>query len=335
MAAAAMAAGASRGGQLTLALVALLGSTEAWGPDGHAVVAHVATSLLQPQVLQVLDNELGKTNLSEASNWCDHYCHTEEGRWSSPLHYINYPGRACSFNWTQDCPDDWCNVGALVNFTKQVFDRSLPAEQRQQALFFVIHLAGDLHQPLHVSSEDDMGGNDIKITFDFSSGGGSATQADNLHSVWDVDLITQEIADLQKEMLTIGGGPQPYHSWPVLAQSLLKRMTEGTWREEVAQWRRSVAVNASGLGATGPKEEAFRARLGAVAEDTAELSCSYGYSSPGGKDTISGDFLDRSYFLWAMPVVEVQLAKAGARLAQLLSDAFAAAEAAEASVLVI
>jgi len=261
------------------------------------------------------------------------------------LHFINYKGKACSFDWSRDCPNDWCNVGALVNFTKQVFDRSLSFERRQQALFFVIHLTGDLHQPLHVSRDEDEGGNLIKVSYDFSEAGDN-TRKDNLHSVWDVDLVTQGIADLEQTpskvvQLILGGGPQPYHNWPVLAQSLLKQMTEGNWSQDVAQWRHTVAVDGNQSGAAAVREQAapgsreaeLRAGVSVVAEETAELSCSYGYAQPDGQATQSGAFLDRRYYLWARPVVEVQLAKAGARLAQILSDAFKASSAEE--VLVI
>jgi hypothetical protein len=60
-------------------------------------------------------------------------------------------------------------------------DSTTPFEQRAEALRFLIHFVGDLHQPLHVTDNGDRGGNELQVTF--------LSRPTNLHHVWDQDLI--------------------------------------------------------------------------------------------------------------------------------------------------
>ncbi|VTQ02562.1 S1/P1 Nuclease [Sphingobacterium daejeonense] len=63
-------------------------------------------------------------------------------------------------------------------------NKDLSLEERQRALYFMVHLLGDAHQPMHVSRAEDLGGNKISVTF---FGRGS-----NIHRVWDSDLVDNE-----------------------------------------------------------------------------------------------------------------------------------------------
>jgi len=290
----------------------------AWGADGHAIVAHVAEGLLAAKVDAVLRADLGNISLSDASNWCDEFDHTRAGAWSSSLHYINYPGWSCDFLWDRDCTSDWCAAGALTNFTRQVFDTTLPASSRKMALQFVIHLMGDIHQPLHVARAEDEGGNLIKVQgFHFSPRpqfwhNGSAT----LHSIWDTAIVDQGIYDLQFNTSVAGGLQEPegkYKDWWLFSRDLLERL--GTsWAPSAAAWGGAVAGG-------GRSEARLRAGLAAVAGETAALGCGFAYHAANGQEVAANMVLDRDYYLRAKPVVEEQLAKAGVRLAQLLAEA--------------
>lgn len=294
----------------------------AWGQDGHTIIAHIAEQLLSPEVDAVLRADLNGTTLSAAATWCDEFDHTRGGSWSAPLHYLDYPGKACNFIWARDCANDVCNVGGLVNYTHQVFDKTLSAVDRLTALKFVIHLMGDLHQPLHVSSKDDEGGNLIKVAgcrFSTSSSFWDNRSA-SLHSVWDTTLVVQDILDQLNQTPSSRPPsykqPSSYHDWPVLTENLLRRLA-AEWKQESTEWRSAVAADRD--------EALFRSGLGAVANETASAGCQYAYAYPDGTAVPSGATLDRSYYLIAKPVVEKQLAKGGVRLAQVLSDALVAA----------
>lgn len=88
---------------------------------------------------------------------------------------------------TADCPNQFCVLGAIKNFTTQA--KALPARQwpyygdasLPSAITFLIHFIGDIHQPLHIGWKEDRGGNSVKCTFF-----GKDT---NLHSVWDSGMI--------------------------------------------------------------------------------------------------------------------------------------------------
>jgi len=336
----------------TALLVSLFGGfagrCQAWGPDGHMIVAHVADRLLDPKVQDVLLNDLGSTSLSDAATWCDDFDHSPIGRWSEPLHYINYPGQACAFDWARDCKQDLCNAGALLNYSGQVFDRSTSKESRLVALKFVIHMMGDIHQPLHVASADDRGGNDIHVETSFASGyqrskhsgGHGHGHGGNLHQVWDATLVEEIITELGQERGENGDGSQ---NWQLLSDLLWKRL-EGAWSSNLTEWRKVVAEDGAGgsdaLRESEPPRGAalaaqrnpsqLKAGLSSVAGRTASLGCSHAYVGSNGHRIQSGETLGRDYFEFNRPIVEVQLAKAGARLAQVLSDSLELSAMAEA-----
>jgi hypothetical protein len=148
---------------LTLYAGMLTGSADAWGTDGHAIIAHIADQMLSPAAREVLRADLEGVDLNPAASWADSYDHAADGKWSETLHFINFKGMVCNFNWKRDCATDDCNAGAIVNYSKRLRDQSLTKEDRFDALKFVIHMVGDIHQPLHTGSADDQGGNSIKI----------------------------------------------------------------------------------------------------------------------------------------------------------------------------
>lgn len=292
--------------------LAFLRGSEAWSVDGHAAIAVIADSLVSPEVSKVLLSELGKESLEQAAIWCDGYDHTDDGRWSAALHFIDYPGTACSFDWDRDCKKDWCVTGALVNYTKQVWDTSISTDARLMALNFIIHMMGDLHQPLHVSSIADHGANDIKVDYEFNAS--SEKLNDTLHLVWDGAIVIQMIYDLSAKNLR--AGPPPFHEYKKLADYLTGRVNSD-WSNNATAWKSSVAV------ARGD-ETKLRAGLTTIAGETAGLGCEWGYTGTAAQRIKSGDLLDVQYYQTRKPIAAMQMAKAGVRLAQLLSESLVA-----------
>jgi hypothetical protein len=78
-------------------------------------------------------------------------------------------------------------VDKIREFQAILKDPSRPVEERRLALRFLVHLVGDLHQPLHVGDNHDRGGNDTQVRF-FNRGS-------NLQRVWDSDMIERARAD--------------------------------------------------------------------------------------------------------------------------------------------
>jgi hypothetical protein len=163
-----------------LSLIAISLPAFAWGPEGHELVARIADSELTPavkaRVLEILGP--GKTMASIAS-WADEVrrARSESGPW----HYIDIPNNKSHLDMERDCAKGDCVVSAISHFRQVLRDATTPPEQRREALMFIIHFVGDMHQPLHSSDNKDRGGNSVQVMFH--------DRRTNLHSLWDSGLL--------------------------------------------------------------------------------------------------------------------------------------------------
>ena len=154
----------------------------AWGPLGHRIVARLAEAQLTPQaraqVRQLLDVQDAR-HLSDVAVWADDLRETDPALFkrTSRLHFVNIHSPDCLYVPPRDCRQGECVVAAITHYAAILGDRSRPEAERAQALVFVVHFVGDVHQPLHASSGDDFGGNDYQVRWQ-----GRGT---NLHRVWD------------------------------------------------------------------------------------------------------------------------------------------------------
>ncbi len=166
------------------ACIAASNSAFAWGPEGHEVVALIAQQHLTPEALKAadallaLEPEAGAT-LASVASWADRIRDKSTAGW----HYVNLPRDSdCQYLAARDCPGGDCVVGALEAQVKRLASNAPPAE-RLEALKWVVHLVGDLHQPLHAGFADDRGGNTWQLqAFD---------KGTNLHALWDSGLLRE------------------------------------------------------------------------------------------------------------------------------------------------
>ncbi|RMZ77526.1 hypothetical protein DV737_g4314, partial [Chaetothyriales sp. CBS 132003] len=180
---------------LLLLLACLATSVSAWGSLGHRTVAYLATLYSSSSnTTHMVNSLLLGQDISEAALFADKVAHMPSFAYSRPWHYIDAaddPPRSCGINITRDCPSasaslplssssTGCIVSALSNQTRRVQDTSLPRWARGQSLRFVLHFVGDVHQPLHTEGLE-RGGNDIGVRFD--------GRAANLHAVWDTLVV--------------------------------------------------------------------------------------------------------------------------------------------------
>lgn len=156
-----------------------------WGVTGHRVVAEIAQRHLTHRAKKELRSLIGKETLAQWANWPDFIKSDTTNTWNhaSKWHYVDLPANLTKDEFITDLkklPGEnlYTQIQAM---SKQVADHSLAIEQRRTALFFLIHLIGDLHQPLHVGRDEDQGGNKIKVTW--------FERPTNLHSVWDNALV--------------------------------------------------------------------------------------------------------------------------------------------------
>jgi len=172
-----------------LALAALLAAAVvpspalAWGKTGHRVVAAIADTQLSGLARANIEKILGPgETLDEAANWPDEMRSAPGQFWqktSTPWHYVTLNGILYDH-----APSEGDALEALAKFSKTLRDPHASLADRQMALRFIVHLVGDLHQPLHNGKCCDKGGNDVKVNWF-----GKPT---NLHAVWDSQLVDEE-----------------------------------------------------------------------------------------------------------------------------------------------
>ncbi len=165
----------------TIALCAILIPSVcfAWGRDGHRITGFIAAKYLTPQAAAAVKDLLGEQTLADVSTWPDEI--RRERRQTAPWHYANPAPDSDRFNLERDCPEEGCVVSAIIKFSHVLRDKTASRKDRIEALKFVVHFVGDVHQPLHLGYARDKGGNDIKVTF-FENN-------TNLHSLWDSGMI--------------------------------------------------------------------------------------------------------------------------------------------------
>lgn len=170
------------------ALFLLFGLTSfsacAFGPDGHRIIADLAQRSLSPtataHVAALLAGE-PETTLVDIANWADEVRKTPAYADTAPLHYVNFPRSSCRYDPARDCPRGRCVVEAIVRHAATLADAGQPMDTRRDALKFVVHFVGDIHQPLHAGYADDKGGNLFQVYY---VGRGS-----NLHALWDGGIL--------------------------------------------------------------------------------------------------------------------------------------------------
>jgi hypothetical protein len=155
----------------------------AWGKTGHRVVAAIADAQLSGLARAHVKEILGQAeSLDEAANWPDEMRSHPSPFWqktSTPWHYVTLNGIIYDH-----APPEGDALEALNKYSAMLRDRGASLVNKQLALRFVVHIVGDLHQPLHVGKCCDRGGNDIKVKW--------FGRDLNLHSVWDSALVDEQ-----------------------------------------------------------------------------------------------------------------------------------------------
>ena len=176
---------------LLIGLLLVPSLAAAWGPQGHRLVAALAWDELDPQVREqitaLLEGETDPT-LPGIANWADDLRGNDPdlGRRSARWHYVNIAGDGCAYDAATACAGGDCVVEAIRTQAAILGDRDQPLEARRQALKFVVHFVGDVHQPMHAGHGHDKGGNDLQVRMPDGTPGGKGS---NLHRLWDSGLL--------------------------------------------------------------------------------------------------------------------------------------------------
>ncbi len=154
-----------------------------WGATGHRIIGEIATSHLTSKAKKNVRKILGTESVAISSNWADFIKSDTTKRHLDPWHYINVKsGLTYEAFLAQLQKDTIVDAYTKINFIIGQFkNKTLPEEDKRFYLRMLVHLVGDIHQPLHVGRLEDLGGNRIKV-FWFN-------ETTNLHALWDDKLI--------------------------------------------------------------------------------------------------------------------------------------------------
>ncbi len=150
-----------------------------WGQTGHRVVGEVASKHLTKKAKKEIDALFNGMSLAVASTYADEIKSDSRYREFGPWHYVNVP---FDKTYKDIKPSERGDIIIGIEHSIAVLkDLNASEDDKSFYLKMLIHLIGDLHQPMHLGLEDDKGGNDFQVRW-FNEG-------TNLHRVWDSDMI--------------------------------------------------------------------------------------------------------------------------------------------------
>ncbi|XP_031478089.1 endonuclease 1-like isoform X1 [Nymphaea colorata] len=268
---------------------------QSWSKEGHIMTCRVAQKLLNHEASHAVVNLLPdyvNGDLSALCTWPDQIRHWYKYRWTSSLHFIDTPDDACSFDYSRDCHDqhgdkDMCVAGAIQNFTSELSHYKEGSSDRRynltEALLFLSHFMGDIHQPLHVGFTSDEGGNTINLHW--------FRHKSNLHHVWDREIILTAMKEMYGDDME------------AFLQDIQANISDGAWSDDVQAWQ-----DCQGQLASCPNK---------YAAESINIACKWGY-----KDVTEGVNLSDDYFTSRLPIVKKRIAQGGVRLAMTLNQVF-------------
>jgi len=222
---------------IAVACGALLWQTsaaQAYGPTGHRVIAELASRYMTSEAKTAVAKILGDELMAEAATWPDEMRASPDKFWSGEAytyHFINLPD-GITYEESEKNPAGDA-LTALELFSKTLKDANASAYDKRVALSFIIHIIGDLHQPLHAGRKSDWGGNKIDVVW--------FEKMTNLHMVWDEHLIDHKKLSYTEWTNFLGHKIKPAHITEWQAATPLN------WVEEDIAMRGDIYENGQGI----------------------------------------------------------------------------------------
>jgi hypothetical protein len=308
---------------LAASISCLPSASWAWGANGHAMVADIAMDILSdpktgspstvaklqallPYAHKVDSGTLPVSTIADIASAPDSWragAHPETTQW----HFVDVPLHSDAYDEGRDChytddgqstgPGLTCIVAKLPEFVAILADKSKSDEERGFALAFVVHLVGDIHQPLHAEDDKDKGGNDVKFTW---RGGAAPT---NLHTIWDSTLIDEHFG-----LPVAHRDPDPNKNYKIdlgPAHEAEKKLDPAACPDKPASWVKAGVTHDMNAAAREWANQSHQLALALYANLPAGFPA-------GWEDT---------YARYARPVIACQIERGGVRLAQVLREA--------------
>jgi hypothetical protein len=300
-----------------MSVVVSASPARAWGCKGHQTIALVAEKYLTPQTRDFVEKLLSENPIDpqlkrycgnatrdvmvDASTWADDI---RSERKNGPWHYIDIPRGATHGSIEQYCGPEGCVTKAIAEQVAVLKDKSADPHKRAEALRYVIHFVGDLHMPLHASTNNDEGGNCVPVRYLRREPQDNHNYfVPNLHALWDTAIPERDME---------GAEPPEYADY--LAQLFSADVPK--WQSagiHVQEW----AWESHDLAET----VVYTKLIPAVPVETPATVHSCTDANNIGERMMRLHLAaGESYQAAAAPVVEQRLAQAGVRLALILND---------------
>lgn len=143
-----------------------------WGKSGHMIIGQLADQYLTDKTRTEIEKILGKETIDKAGIWMDAVMNDDEYHNQDHWHYAY-----------KDMEHQDNALAKLYQFSAYLADESVEPAEKLLPLRALIHIAGDIHCPIHCGYFEDHGGHKVKVTWS------ETDEKSNLHKVWDTDLI--------------------------------------------------------------------------------------------------------------------------------------------------
>jgi hypothetical protein len=146
-------------------------------------VGQIAESYLTKNAKKAISGILGNESVAMSSNWPDFLKSDPAYKYLAPWHYVNIKQGMTQVQVVNLLEKDTSvNAYTKINWLKgELKKKEIPLADKKLYMWLLIHIVGDIHQPLHVGRPDDLGGNKIKVLW--------FNESRNLHQVWDEILV--------------------------------------------------------------------------------------------------------------------------------------------------
>ncbi|MDL5049239.1 S1/P1 nuclease [Oscillatoria amoena NRMC-F 0135] len=193
-----------------------------WGATGHRVTGYIANKYLSKKARKAIDRILEGQSLAMASTWMDEVRSDSTYNYMTDWHWVTIPD-GMTYEESAKNPNGDI-IQTLERVIEELKSKKLSPQQEREYVKILIHLVGDIHQPLHVG-RPDRGGNDIKVTWFRSD--------TNLHSVWDdgmIDGTKLSYTELAESLLP--PAPEELAAW--------QKSTVREWATESMTYRKQI-----------------------------------------------------------------------------------------------
>ena len=299
-------------------------ATRAWGCKGHQTIALIAEKHLTPEARELVEKLLRENPidpqlkrhcgtfagdlLADGSTWPDDVRRQLN---NGPWHYIDIPRGAPGKPLETYCGEQGCVTRVIAEQWAILQDKNGNPAKRAEALRYVAHFVGDLHMPLHATTDNDLGGNCVPVEYFWRSPHlNNNSYVPNLHGLWDSTIVERDMA---------GADPAEYAAF--LEERFrpdIDKWTQPGIRVDEWAWESHDLAETVSYGQLSPKIP--------VERPTPAHACS-------DADNIGNRMMElhvsagAAYQSAAAPVVEQRLEQAGVRLALMLNEAAKSAPA--------